>query len=163
MTPDAGGLQIDEDPRFQKKEWLAQRIGLALLGVFVIAAVLGLTGAGGFFSNSAVGDGSVLFVEYERIVRRGAHATIRLHVRSESPEVRFWLSSSYLRQVQIASVFPEPELLSEERGRFSYTVKGLTQDALITLDVAHQTFGRIEAEVGLTGGPSVRFTQWALF
>jgi hypothetical protein len=163
MMADRGGLQIEEDPEFQQKEWLAQRVGLALLAVFVIVAVLGLTGAGGFLSKGTAGDSAVLLVEYERIVRRGAHSTIQLHVRRRSPEVRFWLSSSYLEYVQIAGVFPEPELISEEPGRFVYTVKGLSQDALVTLDVAHQSFGRIEAEVGLEGGPSLRFTQWAWF
>ena len=163
MTPASGGLQIDEDPEFQRKEWLAQWIGLVLLGVFVITAALGLTGAGGFLSKGAAGEGTVLFVEYERIVRRGAHSTIQLHVRRRSPEVRFWLSSSYLEHVTIAGVFPGPELISEEPGRFVYTVKGLSQDALVTLDVAHRSFGRIEAEVGLADGPSVRFTQWAWF
>ena len=33
----------------------------------------------------------------------------------------------------------------------------------VTLEVEHKTIGRIHGEVGLIGGPSVRFSQLSLF
>jgi hypothetical protein len=45
-------IEIDEDLRFQKREWLFQRIGIAILFAFVVSAFLGFTGMGGPMSRA---------------------------------------------------------------------------------------------------------------
>jgi hypothetical protein len=50
-----------------------------------------------------------------------------------------------------------------EASRHVYLIRTGSQDVTVTLEVEHQTVGRLEAEVGLVGGPSLRFSQVAIF
>jgi hypothetical protein len=157
-------LEIDEDLHFQQKEWFFQRIGVALLCLFVVAALLGFTGISGPMSRGVAGErGSPLHVEYERFVRRGGRSTVKLHLRSAPGDVRFWVSAAYFEHVRIDSVAPTPELVSVETDRHVYLIRSGSTDVTITLDVEHEAVGTLDAEVGLVGGPSVGFSQLAIF
>lgn len=157
-------LEIDEDLHFQQKEWFFQRIGVALLFLFVLAAVLGYTGEGGPMSRAEAGEpGGPLHVEYERFVRRGGMSTVKLHLRSAPGDVRFWISAPYFEHVRIESVTPTPELVSVETDRHLYLIRSGSPDVTVTLEVEHETVGTVDADVGLVGGPSVRFSQLAIF
>lgn len=165
MSKKDRSIEIDEDLGFQRKEWLFQRIGVVFVGVFVIAALLGLTGMGGPLSHASAGEaGGPLHLEYERFVRRGAKATMKLHVRSDPPGfIQFWVSAPYLEGVIIDSVAPVPQTVTVEGARHVYTIRAASPDVTITVEMEHQTFGTLEGEVGIVGGPSVSFTQLALF
>jgi hypothetical protein len=157
-------LQIDEDPEFQRKEYVFQRIGVALLFLFVLAALLGFTGMGGPVSRGEAGEpGGPLRVDYERFVRRGGVATVTLHLRVTPGDVRFWVTAPYFDHVRIESVAPTPELVAVETGRHIYMIRAASPDVTVTLKVEHEAAGMLNAEVGLVGGPSVRFTQFAFF
>lgn len=157
-------LEIDEDPEFQQKEYFFQRIGVTLLFVFVLAALLGFTGMGGPVGRGEAGDrGGPLHVEYERFVRRGGLSTLKLHLRSAPGDVRFWVAAPYFERIRIESVAPAPELVSVETGRHVYTIRVGSPDVTVTLRVGHESAGILDAEVGLVDGPSVRFTQVAIF
>src|SRR5688572_13697292 len=157
-------LEIDEDLEFQQKEWRAQRIGFALLISFVLAALLGVTGMGGPLSHATAGDRSAaVFVEFERFVRRGAMSTIRLHLRANPGAVRFWVSAPYFEHVRVESVMPQPEIVSADAQRHVYTIRSGSPEVIVTLEIEHQSVGRIDVAVGLVDGPSVQFSQRALF
>ncbi|RPI57716.1 MAG: hypothetical protein EHM55_00880 [Acidobacteria bacterium] len=157
-------LDIDEDIRFQENEWFAQRIGIGLLFAFVLSAALGLTGMGGPLSRGEAGrpDGPV-FVEFDRFVRRGAPATIRLHLRATPGPVQVWISAPYFQDVRVESVAPPPQMAAVEQDRHIYTIQAGSGDVTMTLEVEHHSIGPIQAEVGVVGGPSVRFRQLAYF
>ena len=158
-------IEIDEDLDFQKREWLVQRIGIALLGLFVIAAALGFTGIGGPMSRAEAGErGGPIHVEYERFVRRGARASMKLNLHNDPPGfIQFWVSAPYLEKVVVDGVEPVPQTVTVERERHVYTIRAGSPDVTITVEMEHQTFGRLEGEVGIVGGPSVRFQQLSLF
>ena len=64
-----------------------------------------------------------LHVEYERVVRRGATATLTLHLRSRAPgDVRFWVSAPYLQDVTIEGIVPQPDIVSVEHERHVYAI-----------------------------------------
>ena len=164
MTKKARTLDIDEDLAFQKKEWFFQRIGMALLVLFVVAALLGFTGVGGPLSRGEAGEpGGAVHVEYERFVRRGGLSTLKLRLRTAPGDVRFWVSAPYFEHVRINSVAPTPELVAVETDRHVYLIRSGSPDVIITLKVEHESAGTLDAEVGLVGGPSVRFSQLAMF
>jgi hypothetical protein len=164
VTKKTSTLEIDEDLGFQQKEWFFQRIGVALLFLFVLAAFLGFTGMGGPMSRGEAGErGGPLHVEYERFVRRGAMATVTLHLNAAPGEVRFWVGAPYFDGARIDSVVPAPELATVEDSRHVYLIRTGSRDVTVTLEVEHKTVGRLEAEVGLVGGPSLRFSQLAIF
>jgi hypothetical protein len=157
-------LEIDEDIAFQKREWFYQRIGIGLLFAFVLAAVLGFTGMGGPMNRVEAGErGSALRIEYERVVRRGSLSTVKLHLHAPPGEFRFWVGAPYFEDVRIESVAPAPELVSVENGRHVYVLRSGSADVTVVVQVEHQTVGRIHGEIGIVGGPSVRFNQVALF
>ncbi len=158
------GLEIDENPNFVRKEWRFQRVGVAALFLFVAAALLGFTGKGGPMSRGEAGDpGGSVRVEYERFVRRGGASQMKVHVRAAPGDVRFWVGAPYFERVRIESVAPTPERVSVETGRHVYLIRAGSRDVTVTLEVDHTSLGRLEAEVGLVDGPSVRFSQMALF
>ena len=161
----ARSIEIDEDLRFQRKEWIFQRIGVAVVGTFVIAAMLGFTGMGGPWSRASAGDrGGALYVEYDRFVRRGAKATMRLHVHSDPPGfIQFWVSAPYLADVIVDSVAPAPQTVTVEDSRHVYTIRAASPEVTITVEMEHRTFGRLEGEAGIVGGAAVSFTQLSLF
>ena len=165
MNKKAGALEIEEDLRFQRNEWFYQRFGVVILCIFVIAAALGVTGMGGPFSRAEAGErGGPLFVEYERFVRRGAKARMTLHVRSDPPGfIQFWVSAPYLQQVVVDSVAPVPETVTVERERHVYTLRAASPEVIVTVELEHQTFGRLTGEAGIVGGPSVTIRQLSLF
>ena len=164
MTKKPRTLEIDEDISFQKKEWFFQRIGMALLWLFVVAALLGFTGMGGPLSRGEAGEpGGPVHVEYERFVRRGGLSTLKLHLRSAPGDLRFWVSTPYFEHVRIDSIAPTSELVSVETDRHVYLIRSGSPSVTVTLEVEHEAFGTLDAEVGLVGGPSVRFSQLAIF
>jgi hypothetical protein len=157
-------LEIDEDVAFQRKEWLAQRLGVALLFVFVLGALLGVTGMGGPLSHQVAGepDGPVQ-LEYDRFVRRGGIATIKVRLNGISGSPRLWISSQYIDHVHIESIDPRPDSVSIEHNRHVYTVPTKSPQATITLQVKHETFGRLEGEIGIADSLSFRFSQLSVF
>jgi hypothetical protein len=165
MNKKARTIEIEEDLQFQRKEWIFQRIGVGVIGAFVIAAMLGLTGMGGPLSHASAGErGGPLFIEYERVVRGGAKATLKLHVRNDPPGfIQFWVSAPYLEHVIVDYVVPEPETVVVEEGRHVYTIRAASPEVTLTVEMEHQTFGRLDGEVGIVGGPAVRFSQLSLF
>ena len=158
-------LEIDEDLDFQVKEWRAQRIGIALLFLFVFSALLGFTGMGGPFSHGEAGDrDGALRVEYERVVRRGTVASLILHLRTGAPgDLHFWVSAPYVEQVKIESVAPLPQTVSVAPGRHVYSIRSGSPEVTVVIEMEHKTIGRLQGEVGLVGGPSTRFNQVSLF
>ncbi len=135
------------------------------LCAFAIAAAFGLTGMGGPVSHAEAGErGGPLFVEYERFVRRGAKARMTLHFRSDPPGfIQFWVSAPYLDDVIVDSVAPIPQTVTVEGSRHVYTIRAASADVAVTLEMEHQTFGRLAGEVGIVGGTSVAIRQLSLF
>jgi hypothetical protein len=158
-------LEIDADARFQTREWLAQRMGISLMALFVIAALLGLTGAGGVLNDgTAVSGSGDVRVEYDRIVRRSATTSMTLHLHSDPPGfIQFWVSAPYLEAVDIESVAPTPQTVTVEDSRHVYTIRAASPDVAVTVTLLHKTWGRLNGEVGIVGRDSARFGQVAVF
>lgn len=157
-------LEIEEDINFQRKEWTFQRFGVALLALFVLAAFLGLTGMGGVLARGEAGDASgPIHVEYDRFVRRGSFSKVTLHLHTAPGAVRFWVGAPYFERVHIESVAPVPEIVSVESTRHVYVIRTGSPDVTVTLNVKHEGAGRLNAEVGLVDGPTVRFSQLSIF
>ena len=165
MSRKARSLEIDEDLAFQRKEWFAQRVGISVLSLFVLAALLGVTGAGGVLSHAKAGEpGGAVSIEYERFVRRGAMSTITLRFHSDPPGfIQFWVSAPYLARVRIDSVAPMPQTVTVEESRQVYTIRAGSTEVAVTVEMEHTTWGRLEGEVGIVGGRSERFSQISLF
>jgi len=98
---------IREDMRFQRRAWIVERGGWAVL---VLIALVGLSGAfgNGPLSWQRASAGS-LSVEYERFQRitRLSRFTFDVSTRA-APEVRLHLSNAFQENFEISNIQPQP-------------------------------------------------------
>lgn len=157
-------LEIDEDLDFQRREWHGQRIGTAVLFLFVVGAILGLTGKGGPLSHARAGaPGDAINIEYDRFVRGDAPSRLFVHLRGGSEPLQFWLSDHYLERVKVETITPEPHRISVEKNRHVYGFQQGLSEVTVILHLEALTTGILDGQVGLVGGPEVRFRQFAIF
>ena len=159
-----GDLELDQDLVFEQRQWTAQRIGWCLMLAAMVLGLLGLFGTGPLSSATAGGADDGVTVQYERFVRRGAKASMKLNLHNDPPGfIQFWVSAPYLEKVMVDGVEPVPQTVTVERDRHVYTIRAGSPDVTVTVEMEHQTFGRLEGEAGIVGGPSVRFQHLSLF
>jgi hypothetical protein len=86
-----------------------------------------------------------------------------VHLRGGSEPLQFWLSDRYLERVKVETITPEPHRISVEKNRHVFGFQeGLSQVTVI-LHLEALTTGILDGEIGLVGGPEVRFRQVAIF
>lgn len=159
----APGLQVHEDLVFQRRDWLAQRIGWTALGLMLLAALAGLMGSGPM-SHTVRNDGRYLTVEYDRFVRHGARTAVTFRVAPQAVSdgrVRLAIDRRFLVANDLQRLVPEP---SATRGRedtveFIYDVApGATLLARWTIEP--DELGNLSSAVRLNGEPSVEIAQF---
>lgn len=113
MPPDAqpyatAPLEIDAAPSFQRRWWQVERIAWLLMGALVIAALCGLTGAGGPLSREQVQAGDAT-IDYPRIARwqPAEDATIRFGPEMTG-EVEVVLSADFAEAFDVEAMQPQP-------------------------------------------------------
>ncbi len=156
-----GDLEIEQDPKYQRREWRAQRIGWGVMALIILAALLGLFGPG-LFNQATVAESS-LSLEYQRFRRFIAPAELRFHIRGGTEEqVRLWLSQDYLENVQIEGVTPQQDTVEAARGRLIYVFKRAEAQApvTVTFHLTTQQIGPLAGEAGLDGDAQLAFRQF---
>lgn len=160
-----GDLEIDQDLEFQRRSWAVQRVGRVVVGLLVLAALLGLFGAGPLSGASAGREGDDLRLEYSRFGRLMSPMTLRVHLAESAArgdKVRLWLSRDYLAGVKVDQVMPEPDSVEAGKDRLTYTFS-LTDPSASTEVAFHlepQTFGPLPGEIGLENGSALGFRQF---
>ncbi len=160
-----GDLELDEDLRIQQREWTVQRIGWTVMLLIVVLGLVGLFGTGPISTGSTeAGDGR-LAAGYQRFIRHDGRTTISFTVdgnlANESNEVELWLSTSYLRGVEVQGISPQPaeSTGAGDRTIFVFNVDDPSSSLEVEFSLRPKEMGRMHAEAGVTDGPSVRFTQ----
>ena len=157
------GLQINEDLRFQRRDWLTQRVGWCALGLIVLAGLAGLFGSGPL-SHVSTTNGRGLAVEYERFVRHGAHTDLKVRVEPEtivSDQVRISLSRQYLLSHDLLSVVPEPTSDQRVGNDIEYVFAAASGQALeVRWTIEPDELGAHAASVRFNSGPPAAFVQF---
>jgi hypothetical protein len=98
---------VQEDMRFQRRSWVVERAGWALL---VLIALIGLSGALGIGPLSwQKASGGSLSVEYERFQRITRLAQFTFEVKPQTePELRLHLSGAFQRNFEVSKIQPQP-------------------------------------------------------
>ena len=166
-------LQIEQNIRFQEREWQLQRLGWIVFAAIVIAAVLGLFGGGGVFAQKRVDSGSGLALEFSRFERRGAFAKLRIDVEPTDPsrtEFSIWIDRRYLQDMDVENITPTPVRteFAGDRLHFVFHSRANEMDKLteagpyrITFMLKANHFGITEGKIGLVDGANttIRFRQ----
>jgi hypothetical protein len=161
----AGALEIDQQLDVQRRTWTVQRYGWAVMGLLILAALLGLFGSGPL-SHTTIGtpDGA-LELQYERFWRLLSPTTLRVTLRpaaAHDKEVSVWLSQRYLDRVVVRQVTPQPRRVEAEAERLHYTFSASQMGPPITVsfNVEPEQSGRVTGRLGLASGQVLDFTQF---
>lgn len=155
---------LDEDMAFQRREWWWQRLGRAAIGLFVLAACLGVLGGTGPLNrtDASAGDGS-LTVEYDRFIRAGAPTIMRLTVDGAAADDCI-LSPAVFDEMQIQRIEPAPEeVVRRADGVHLRFAAPLADGSSVTIDAVATGPGRIDAWAALAGHGAVAFSPLAIF
>lgn len=136
---------------FQRHEWIGQRTGWVLLGIFLIAGVLGLFGGGMLAETSVVSPAGTL--NYERFVRRHSHTRWQVELKSLAEgRVDVAIDSALARHFEIVRVNPDPvsASLSGDRWVFQFDVAE-SGEALIVFHVEPQHIGQHAGAISVNG------------
>lgn len=159
-----GDLEIDQDLDYQERWWIIQRIGWLVMGLVILAGLLGFLGTG-LFSNASSGEqDDPLWLEYERFGRFQSQTKLRLHLGTNAVragKVRVWLNREYLENVQLQQVTPEPESVEAQSDRFVYTFQTPKQDqpTTVTFYLQPDQIGSLPGLAGLETQQPIRFNQ----
>ena len=155
-------LQIDRDLAYQRRQWIAERIGWSMMLLLVIAAAAGVFGEG-MLSSASVSDRGELTVEYERFVRYLTPTTLKIHlpVRFEDKDVQIRINRDFLQAAKIESIVPSPAtvVIGDNWLGYNFTVHG-PGPVLIQFDLTHETAGRLSATISASDSAPLSFHQF---
>lgn len=106
VRPD--GLQLQEQRRFQLRFWTLERLAWGVFGLVILAALAGLTGAGGPWSQATVSLPSGAVV-YPQITRWQAAEELSIQFTQRRPVHRLVLGSGFSQYFQVEGSQPDPE------------------------------------------------------
>jgi hypothetical protein len=148
-----GSLEIPQDMAFQRRSWRVQRVGWAVLALIVAAGLAGLAGSGPLSPATQESQDASLRLEYDRFTRMHAPSRLRLHFGTQAVragEVRIWLDRSYMEQVKLERVVPQPQQVQVGEKRLVYVFAAEEgQPGAVTFEMQHRTFGRISGRAGI--------------
>lgn len=159
-----GELQVGQDLKFEKRWWKIERTGWAVIGLLLLAALLGFLGPGPLTKKTAGTRGGPLWLEYHRFARYQAPVDWRIELgpQGTNKEIRLWVDRSYIEAVHMEDIQPQPESVDMAGARFVYTFKAadLSTNTKVLFHFKPNKFGKAPARLGLEGGPEIAFTHF---
>ena len=158
-----GDIEIDRDLDFQHRQWTVQRAGWLVMIAILLAALIGLLGAGPF--SSATVEAESLQLQYARFERRHAPTDLEMTIASSAVsqnQVEVWISADYLAGVEITSIVPEPEEVREADDQvvYRFIIDDQAHMPTILFSLEYDNPGPTTGRVGLIGGPELTFWQF---
>lgn len=153
---------IREDMRAQMRTWRAQRIGWAVMGLILIAALAGLFFHGPLSSTVARSADDSLAVDYERF----AHKTAITHfvVRIGPPlreQVLLRLSPSFAGMHDVDGLEPRPLRSSSGSYGLEYVFgRSAAGDLAVHIAARPKRFGFVSVHVEVEGRGAVNIAQF---
>ncbi|MHC2992572.1 hypothetical protein OB13_13630 [Pontibacter sp. HJ8] len=157
-------LEIDEDSAFAKSTWTAERVAWVLIGVLLLAVLLGFTGNGGVTGinkRTAGSQATGIAVEYDRYLRREAPSEIKVILSGTSSEAtkELQFNQDFYDQVHVEQVIPEPTEVSTHENGITYKFAGTAPIMPIIFYLQPKHMGTHEIHVQ-AGKSSVSFSQF---
>jgi hypothetical protein len=155
-----GDLEINQDLKFQRRMWRAERLGRIGLFLLLFAGALGVLGGGGWLSEkerlSPTGSIQLKYVAFER---RDTEATLRIRLVPGLSE--FWIDSHYLEKANFIDLRPAAERSEMSGGRTRFLYRSSDGPLNISLSLKPRLIGPLRGRIG-TGEDWVSMDQWVL-
>jgi hypothetical protein len=153
-------LASAEDVRFERRWHRVQRVGRAILGLGLLAAVLGIFGTGPLASATARPAGGAFSIDYDRFLRTTQSTTLQISVQGVRGPATVAVAQQFLDASSLADVSPQPDSETARGDRVVLSYQGRLPDD-IELQLAPQTIGVHRATVWVAGTPvSFRQVTW---
>ncbi len=137
-------LELDEDIKLAEKSWPIQRIGWGLLFLFLVLSALGVCGTGILSKASERVDGHTL--EYQRFARIQNQIEMRFKLSNVQRNAVIVLPQSYISNVEIRNISPEPTQQAVENGKHFFVFDG-SGDMTITFYTEARKAGRYNTNI----------------
>jgi len=156
------GLEISEDMAFQRRTWLVERIVWILLGLILIAALLGFFGGGGPVASAetTTEDGN-LSMQYDRFLRLESPTQLRVVARPLGTTLRLWVGRDYVEAIEITNIVPEPDRVeaAEDRYTFEFPLIAPESTATVFFYIEPRKAWSLNGRLGLEGGAELMLRQ----
>lgn len=158
-------LQIDTDPAYQRRVWRAQRIGWIAFVALMIAALLGVFGAGPLSSTVAGSKADGLWVEYERLARALAPSTLIIHVDRRpgaGDPVQVMLGGDYVHAAQIESLTPPAASggAAPDGAVLGFDAPGEGGELRFVIHLKFSRPGPVRGQVAVPGRTPLEISHW---
>lgn len=150
-------MDLDTDVNFQRRIWTAQRIGWLIIGLVILATLLGVFGNGPLSRASVQGNG--LRLEYERFGRLQQPTRLRFLLPPSKHDTKVSLGRDYLAAFQIDHITPEPKEVASTGPWLTYRFTG-PGPLVVTFDVLPLEFGRLEGSAAISPSAALAFEQF---
>ena len=109
MPGEERSLHLDDDPRHQRRFWIAERVAWVIFCLVIAVAAAGLLGSGGPLSRGRV-EGASMVLDHPAVGRRDAadEMTLEIHGASNRATLPVELDAAFLRLFRIEEVRPTP-------------------------------------------------------
>lgn len=144
----------DEDPAFQSRMWLAERVFAICVAVVLGLSLLGTFGGAGFWQTSESRSPGAR-ADFTRFLRRTSPESIVISVRDATSEI--WMSSPFVENGDIEKIEPAPVSVRKVADRIYYRFGEPVQR--ISIEVKSLAWGKMESKLG-AGSEELRISQW---
>jgi hypothetical protein len=159
----ASRIEIDEDLRFQRRDWFFQRIGWCALAIVLLAGLAGLLGPGPL-SQRTRSDGRGLEIRYERFIRNSAQTDLFFRIAPEahaSDQARLLIQRDHLAAYRLQRIDPEPAGVRSLGEYVEYSFDAAAGNPLaIRFTMEPDELGRHAVSIRLDDGPAVDLVQF---
>jgi hypothetical protein len=147
----------EQDVTFLRRWVVVQRIGRTVVGLFLVAALLGVFGTGPLAHATASASGGAVTVDYDRFLRTTQSSSLQVAVQGGSGGGDIELASSYLSSIDVSDVSPQPDSETARGDRLVLSYQDQLPDQ-VQITVFPQTIGVHSAQLWV-GGRTVSFRQ----
>jgi hypothetical protein len=149
---------------FQRRTWIAERIGWTAMGLVIAAAMLGAFAQGPLSRTTLRDPQGLLTIEYGWLQRRTAPTIIRIQVAPEafSPDgVVIEVDRALVDALRISAILPDParSVAAAYGLRFRFDAMP-GQPATIRFDLNPERIGMVRPALGLVGHPPVELPMF---
>ncbi len=155
---------VEEDMRWQLKEWSIEKWGRRCLLALVLLSLLGTFSDGWLSQTTTSNPKGTLSVEHQRIMRAMSDEsfTLRIKFATGQPTV-LTLGQDFMDNFEIQSLQPQPLLTHTSRHEMVLTWPASEgKEQALWLTVQPQSAGHFISTIRLKGAEPVTLSQWVL-